>query len=40
LLGTHHLLEAKNEGVTKIISVGDSITRGAFSSDPSKSYPS
>ena len=33
------IFQAKKEGITKIITVGDSITRGAFSSDPSKSYP-
>ena len=34
-------IEPKREGVTRIITVGDSITEGSCSSDPkSKSYPS
>lgn len=44
----HHLLnttlpalEPKKEGITRIITVGDSITEGSCSSDPkTKSYPS
>jgi lysophospholipase L1-like esterase len=41
ILYTLQVLEAKKEGVTRIITVGDSITRGDHSSDPlSKSYPS
>jgi hypothetical protein len=44
----HHLLnitlpalEPKKEGVTRIITIGDSITLGSCSSDPkTKSYPS
>jgi len=44
----HHLLNAtlpalepKKEGVTRIITIGDSITLGSCSSDPkTKSYPS
>ena len=41
LSATLPALEPKKEGVTRIITIGDSITQGACSSDPNtKSFPS